>query len=77
MTAIIVVESISMLLYSLVSNTKYLKVWYEDAIFSYTESEGNLVIAQKAYSSKNIMVENWNANSKEALGDRTFRGNSK
>jgi len=52
-------------------------VWYEDAIFSYTESEGNLVIAQKAYSSKNIKVENWNANSKEALGDRTFRGNSK
>ena len=37
-------------------------------MFIYTESKGNLVIAQKADPSKNITVENWNTNTKEALG---------
>ena len=41
---------------------------YEDAMFSYTESEGNLIIAQKEDPTKSITVENWNANTKEVLG---------
>ena len=41
---------------------------YEDAMFSYTESEGNLIIAQKADPSKSVTVENWDAQTKEALG---------
>ena len=41
---------------------------YEDDMFIYTESKGNLVIAQKEDPSKNITVENWNTNTKEALG---------
>ena len=41
---------------------------YEDAMFSYTESEGNLIIAQKADPSKSVTVENWDAKTKEALG---------
>jgi len=41
---------------------------YEDAMFSYTESEGNLIIAQKADPSQSVTVENWDTQTKEALG---------
>jgi len=41
---------------------------YEDAMFTYTEENQNLTIAQKEDPTKSITVENWDSNSKEALG---------